>query len=145
MRSELDPLKEGKYISVKQTIYEIRKQINSVCQLQDEITTEIHRGDTKLAVIKLKDLLKCWQAIVKIICILTNSFNINPKDVKINNLQLSQTLSDLQTSFNNLMGAMQSANIVLITDTIDYELKPRLEDVKRLLLFFEKTCDEQLS
>jgi hypothetical protein len=145
MRSELDPLAEGKYISIKQTIYETRKQINSVCELQDEITTEIRRGDTKLAVIRLEDLLKCWQAIINIIGILTTSFNMNPRDVKVDNLQLSQTLSDLQASFVNLTKAMRSGNLVLITDTIDYELKHRLEDVKKLLAFFERTCDAQIS
>lgn len=118
---------------VAKQIYNIIIKIPDILKLIEVTVVDLQSGEEKEAMKNIQVIIGTLESIVALLQIIKNTFSIDFNNIFLKDKSIEEINNELKIILNELAGAMENQDAVLIADLLEYEFHPRLEKYVEIL------------
>lgn len=130
---------------VAKQIYNIITKVPDMLKLIQVTTVDLQSGAEKEAMKNIQVIIGTLESIVALLQVVKTTFSLDYNNIYFDNKSIEEFNKELKEILNEMVGAMENRDTVLIADLIEYELSPRLEKYIEILKLVAKEVNLEIN
>jgi len=108
-----------------------------------EVTNALIAGQKHKAMTKFSETLNVWRQAVNFLRVIETSFKLRFSEIIVNGKSVEQANTDLYNVLNEIKTAIEHEDLVTISDLIEYELKPKIDEQKAICNHLQSVVQDE--
>jgi len=130
---------------VAKQIYNIITKIPDMLKLIEVTAVDLQSGAEKEAMKNIQVIVGTLESIVALLQVIKTTFSLDYNNIYFEDKSVEEFNKELREILNEMVGAMENKDTVLIADLIEYELSPRLERYIEILKLVAKEVNLEIN
>lgn len=123
---------------IKESLAEINNALTAFIESFGEVSNLLIAGQKQSALKKFAATLEQWRKVVNFLRVIEASCSLDFKTLAVDGKTVEETNSELYGVLAEVKTAIENEDVVAIGDLVEYELKDKLEEQKKVCLVIEK-------
>jgi hypothetical protein len=129
---------ENKARKAVETLSEVEKIYPKLISECNEVSNYLLSGQKHKAMTVFSKCLNSWRKIINFLNIIEGAFGLKYSEIDVNGKKIDTATHELYDLLNEIKKAIQNDDVVTIGDLIEYELKAKIDEQKKIVAALEK-------
>jgi len=125
------------------SLQDIEKLFPLFIEYFTEVTNALIAGQKHKAMTKFSETLNVWRQAVNFLRVIETSFKLRFNEIIVNGKSVEQANTDLYNILTEIKTAIEREDLVTISDLIEYELKPHIEEQKAICNHLQSVVQDE--
>lgn len=130
---------------VSEQIFKIIKKVPDIQKLIEMIVMDMQTGHEKEAMTNIQIITGTLESIFALLQLIKSTFSVDYNQIKYNNETIASFNKNIMELLKEIVQAMEIKDTVLISDLLNYELSPKLEQYGDILKLIAKEVDIEIN